>query len=93
MWEPRRLTTIWAFTACYRDSLKPSNLKMATDIRRILNFLRVFSRKWKLSLHLPHGKVNALRPGFRVALEEKYGKKQLGSGCIYVVGERKCDAI
>jgi hypothetical protein len=20
MWEPRRLTTVWAFTACYRDS-------------------------------------------------------------------------
>jgi hypothetical protein len=20
MWEPRRLTTIWALTACYRDS-------------------------------------------------------------------------
>jgi hypothetical protein len=21
MWDPRRLTTPWAFTACYRDSL------------------------------------------------------------------------
>jgi hypothetical protein len=21
MWEPRRLTTLWVFTACYRDSL------------------------------------------------------------------------
>jgi hypothetical protein len=21
MWEPRRLTTLWASTACYRDSL------------------------------------------------------------------------
>jgi hypothetical protein len=21
MWEPRRLTTLWAFTACYRDSI------------------------------------------------------------------------
>jgi hypothetical protein len=21
MWEPRRLTTLWPFTACYRDSL------------------------------------------------------------------------
>jgi hypothetical protein len=21
MWKPRRLTTLWAFTACYRDSL------------------------------------------------------------------------
>jgi hypothetical protein len=20
MWEPRRLTTVWAYTACYRDS-------------------------------------------------------------------------
>jgi hypothetical protein len=21
MWEPRRLTTLWAFTACYKDSV------------------------------------------------------------------------
>jgi hypothetical protein len=21
MWEPRRLTTLWAFTACYRDTI------------------------------------------------------------------------
>jgi hypothetical protein len=28
MWEPRRLTTLWAYTACYRDSLarKADNL-------------------------------------------------------------------
>jgi hypothetical protein len=28
MWEPRRLTTLWASTACYRDSLarKADNL-------------------------------------------------------------------
>jgi hypothetical protein len=23
MWEPRRLTTLWAFTACYRDTALP----------------------------------------------------------------------
>jgi hypothetical protein len=23
MWEPRRLTTLWASTACYRDSFYP----------------------------------------------------------------------
>jgi hypothetical protein len=22
MWEPRRLTTLWTFTACYRDSFR-----------------------------------------------------------------------
>jgi hypothetical protein len=26
MWEPRRLTTLWAFTACYRDSFTFFNL-------------------------------------------------------------------
>jgi hypothetical protein len=25
MWEPRRLTTLWAFTACYRDSFTVFN--------------------------------------------------------------------
>jgi hypothetical protein len=38
MWEPRRLTTLWAFTACYRDnftfylSITCSNLEPALII-------------------------------------------------------------
>jgi hypothetical protein len=28
MWEPRRLTTVWAFTACYRDSFTFTNLRV-----------------------------------------------------------------
>jgi hypothetical protein len=31
MWEPRRLTTLWAFTACYRDSF---NFKMGVMLLR-----------------------------------------------------------
>jgi hypothetical protein len=27
MWEPRRLTTLWAFTACYRDSFTFHNIR------------------------------------------------------------------
>jgi hypothetical protein len=25
IWDPRRLTTLWASTACYRDSLHPAD--------------------------------------------------------------------
>jgi hypothetical protein len=36
MWEPRRLTTLWAFTACYRDSF---TLFYLTEMRKKYNFL------------------------------------------------------
>jgi hypothetical protein len=42
MWEPRRVTTLWAFTTCYRDSFtfisqmynleKPVNIKLRTFV-------------------------------------------------------------
>jgi hypothetical protein len=37
MWEPRRLTTLWAFTACYRDSLTLTMamfMKCSFDLQR-----------------------------------------------------------
>jgi hypothetical protein len=33
MWEPRRLTALWAFTACYRDSFT----FFCSTLRRIWN--------------------------------------------------------
>jgi hypothetical protein len=54
MWEPQRLTTLWAFTACYRDSLLSTNsykiqyrlnIVMCHDIRVCL--CCVFTRKQK----------------------------------------------
>jgi hypothetical protein len=32
MWEPRRLTTLWAFTACYRDSFSFTFYKVCKTI-------------------------------------------------------------
>jgi hypothetical protein len=29
MWEPKRLTTLWAFMACYRDSFTFSYMRLA----------------------------------------------------------------
>jgi hypothetical protein len=33
MWEPRRLTTLWAFTACYRDSFAFFNSILKKELR------------------------------------------------------------
>jgi hypothetical protein len=38
MWEPRRLTTLWAFTACYRDSFTFSLHKLLYMFRLVLAF-------------------------------------------------------
>jgi hypothetical protein len=44
MWEPRRLTTLWAFRACYRDSFTlPSN-----SLHKNCLFVK-FSMQWKKS--------------------------------------------
>jgi hypothetical protein len=45
MWEPRRLTTLWAFTACYRDSFtfylcKEFQLCYALDANNTRTFCR-----------------------------------------------------
>jgi hypothetical protein len=39
MWEPRRLTTLWAFTACYRDSITFSLTLISDEIFVFLTFL------------------------------------------------------
>jgi hypothetical protein len=46
MWEPRRLTTLWAFTACYRDSFTlPYWLKKQKIGAKTLNFL-IYDWHW-----------------------------------------------
>jgi hypothetical protein len=55
MWEPQRLTTLWAFTVCYRDSFtftfKTHNVTSAatylTETEKILDGIALF-----LSLHI-----------------------------------------
>jgi hypothetical protein len=45
MWEPRRLTTLWAFTACYRNSftflpfVQPSNVFVSHEVFKALPLL------------------------------------------------------
>jgi hypothetical protein len=34
MWDPQRLTTLWVFTACYRDSFTYSGVKEYCDVLR-----------------------------------------------------------
>jgi hypothetical protein len=53
MWDPQRLTTLWAFTACYRDSLNCHPISSAKDVSRSFQFsescwLRLYST-WLLS--------------------------------------------
>jgi hypothetical protein len=52
MWEPRRLTTLWAFMACYRDSFT-FFLYEQHDTRWhfsfiLLNILSKLTRTWRL---------------------------------------------
>jgi hypothetical protein len=39
MWEPRRLTTLWAFTACYRDRCLPIDKAWSQVFILLLLFL------------------------------------------------------
>jgi hypothetical protein len=59
MWEPRRLTTIWAFTACYRESFASflplevmrkvrKTSAMRNDIRSEIRNLDIFNTKKKI---------------------------------------------
>jgi hypothetical protein len=36
MWEPRRLRTLWAFMACYRDSFTFTDTKLDHVLRQVL---------------------------------------------------------
>jgi hypothetical protein len=48
MWEPRRLTTLWASTACYRDSLalpfciSASLRRLRSRQYRVIPFLKTY---------------------------------------------------
>jgi hypothetical protein len=33
MWKPRRLTTLWAFTACYKEEEKEDDLDVSRHVR------------------------------------------------------------
>jgi hypothetical protein len=55
MWEPRRLTTLWAFTACYRDSFTffalSSNISLSLPSRVSPSSFYDFSVSY--TYHLP----------------------------------------
>jgi hypothetical protein len=54
MWEPRRLTTLWPFTACYRDSftfyifiLKGKYSKTALTVKNYFTSLYKMNAQWR----------------------------------------------
>jgi hypothetical protein len=54
MWEPRRLTTLWASTACYRDSftylLHGIFLQIFYEILRFkISYIHQFLARWSVS--------------------------------------------
>jgi hypothetical protein len=48
MWEPRRLTTLWAFTTCYRDSFTFTY----SNISKAVSFFKFFPNKIYLFMSL-----------------------------------------
>jgi hypothetical protein len=47
MWEPRRLTTLWAFTACYRHSFTlPLQISIFLDQSLVLNLSHIMNKRW-----------------------------------------------
>jgi hypothetical protein len=46
MWEPRRLTTLWASTACYRDSLTFFTLKVLIECDFVVYVKNGFEAYW-----------------------------------------------
>jgi hypothetical protein len=81
MWEPRRLTNLWASTAFCRDSFVFSNRKNLTNITRIVNRLKecgilkgspsiFWISAWNLvRLYLLRGAEDCIfMPGVRVCL-------------------------
>jgi hypothetical protein len=49
MWEPRRLTTLWASTACYRDSFT-----FFTDYQLLINIITTPMQQFHKVI-IPHG--------------------------------------
>jgi hypothetical protein len=64
MWEPRRLTSLWAFTACYRDSFTSffteGILKGNFEFRNSRNGTRVVTKEIDFSTICSHFENNIL---------------------------------
>jgi hypothetical protein len=62
MWEPRRLTTLWAFTACYRDSFTfffylymHTYIRIYikyTSLKAKIQFPKIYERKMTMAGHV-----------------------------------------
>jgi hypothetical protein len=66
MWEPRRLTTLWASTACYRDRFTFTHCREHPSTRRYVNYsnpiLKVNLRfGWICRLHLQGSSISKAR--------------------------------
>jgi hypothetical protein len=62
-WEPRRLTTLWASVACYKDSFtydhsssknkelpqRPANTKLRLSRKLLKSFWLLFGNSWRSS--------------------------------------------
>jgi hypothetical protein len=76
MWEPRRLTTLWAFTACYRDSFSGQYL----DGR--IQFSAVNRITYNVNFSTPP--VDRLRALFYSYLTKRWAIKQLDHNfCVF----------
>jgi hypothetical protein len=54
MWEPRRLTTLWASTACYRDSIFITHLRLVL-LELCLRFpTKIFNVLFSHAWYMPH---------------------------------------
>jgi hypothetical protein len=71
MWEPRRLTTPWASTACYRDNFTFYTLYSSPNIIR-----RIKSRRMRWAGHVT--RMGAKRNGRRILVGKPEGKRSLG---------------
>jgi hypothetical protein len=49
MWEPRRLTTLWDFTACYRDSFTLKKNFMVIRVEHVPYFILTSLTAWESS--------------------------------------------
>jgi hypothetical protein len=103
MWEPRRLTTLWASTACYRDSLAlpyqclylATGGPIAAAGRSPCSYLR-FSWMWKLKLCTLAGRYRGFEEACCILLHSKSRKMQksvvLAVVVIYIYTHIKCTA-
>jgi hypothetical protein len=67
MWEPRRLTTLWALTACYRDRfLFNYSVPTAEITERVGISVTLFTRIWEVLGSVVGRDTSILADGFRV---------------------------